>query len=70
MNILITGASGLLGNHLTRLFLSRGHQVRELIEHENADDGLETLPVEIRLYPGILGDRPRNLCPGMNPLSF
>ena len=46
MNILITGASGLLGNHLTRLFLSRGHKVRVLIERENADDGLESLPVE------------------------
>jgi len=46
MNILITGASGLLGNHLTRLFLSRGHQVRVLIENERAVDGLESLPVE------------------------
>jgi len=46
METLITGASGLLGNHLTRLFLSRGHQVRVMIEHENADDGLDELGVE------------------------
>ena len=46
MDVLITGASGLLGNHLTRLLLSQGHQVRVLIENENADAGLESLLVE------------------------
>lgn len=46
MKKLITGASGLLGNHLTRLFLFRGHQVRVLIENEDADDGLDGLMIE------------------------
>jgi dihydroflavonol-4-reductase len=47
METLITGASGLLGNHLTRLFLSHGDRVRVMLEHENADDGLDKLEVEI-----------------------
>jgi dihydroflavonol-4-reductase len=46
MKTLITGASGLLGNHLTRLFLSKGLRVRVLIENENADDGLDDLAIE------------------------
>lgn len=46
MKTLITGASGLLGNHLTRELLSRGHQLRVMIENENAAQGLEELGVE------------------------
>jgi dihydroflavonol-4-reductase len=46
METLITGAGGLLGNHLTRLFLFRGHGVRVMIEQKNADDGLDGLEIE------------------------
>ena len=46
MKTLITGASGLLGNHLTRLLLSEGHEVRVLIENEGATDGLDSLRVD------------------------
>jgi dihydroflavonol-4-reductase len=46
MNILITGASGLLGNHLTRTMLSGGHHVRALIESEKEIYGIDSLPVE------------------------
>lgn len=57
MKTLITGASGLLGNHLTRLFISRGHQVKVLIENENADEGLDD--------PGIL----KCICDIRDPLQ-
>lgn len=46
MRILITGASGLLGNHLTRLLLSKGAEVRVLIENEEAVQGISSLSVE------------------------
>ena len=46
MKTLITGASGLLGNHLTRQLLSRGHQVRILVESEEAAQGLDDMEVE------------------------
>lgn len=46
MKVLITGASGLLGNHITRLLLSGGHQVRAMIENEKANHGLDALPLE------------------------
>lgn len=46
MNILITGASGLLGNHLTRTMLSDGHHVRAIIKSEKEIWGIDTLPVE------------------------
>lgn len=49
METLITGASGLLGNHLTRLFMSKGHQVRVLLEHEKADEGLDGPDIEKRI---------------------
>ena len=57
MKTLITGASGLLGNHLTRLFISRGHQVKVLIENEHADEGLDD--------PGIL----KCICDIRDPLQ-
>ena len=46
MNILITGASGLLGNHLTRTMLSGGHHVRAIIESEKEIWGIDSLPIE------------------------
>lgn len=46
MKTLITGASGLLGNQLTRLFISKGYHVRVLIEHEHADEGLDDPGIE------------------------
>ena len=46
MKILITGASGLLGNHLIRVFLSDGHNIRALIETEKDVNGIDTLPIE------------------------
>ena len=46
MNILITGASGLLGNHLTRTMLSGGHHVRAIIESEKDTWGIDSLSIE------------------------
>jgi dihydroflavonol-4-reductase len=45
---LVTGASGFLGGHLTRLLVERGEAVRVLIRPHNEPSALAGLPVERR----------------------
>ncbi|MBD2705564.1 NAD-dependent epimerase/dehydratase family protein [Spirosoma sp. BT702] len=44
--VLLTGASGFLGAHLTRELLARRYQVRVLVRHERSTSTLAGLPVE------------------------
>lgn len=46
MKVLVTGANGLLGNHLTRVLLREGHQVRVMVRRQSKLEALEGLEVE------------------------
>lgn len=47
MTVLVTGATGLLGSHVTELLLSRHQPVRVLVRPEESLDGLGDAPVEV-----------------------
>jgi dihydroflavonol-4-reductase len=47
MRALVTGAAGLIGAHLVRALLDRGHTVRALVRETSRRDALSGLPVEI-----------------------
>jgi nucleoside-diphosphate-sugar epimerase len=47
MTVLVTGASGLLGSHLTELLIARGRRVRALVRPGESLDGLAEAPVEV-----------------------
>ena len=46
MTTLVTGASGFVGRHVTRLLAGRGNHVRVLLRPESQLQGLEDLPLE------------------------
>jgi dihydroflavonol-4-reductase len=46
MQVLVTGATGLLGNNITRRLLEDGHHVRVLVRAESGGPSIEGLPVE------------------------
>jgi dihydroflavonol-4-reductase len=46
MKVLVTGANGLLGNHLTRALLKEGHQVRVMVRRQSNLSALEGLDVD------------------------
>jgi nucleoside-diphosphate-sugar epimerase len=46
-NVLVTGASGLIGMHLTEALLARGHQVACLVRKSSPLDHLRSLAVEL-----------------------
>jgi dihydroflavonol-4-reductase len=48
MTVLVTGATGLLGNNVTRRLLSHGYQVRVLVREKADPRPLEGLEVEVR----------------------
>lgn len=52
--ILVTGASGFVGSHATRLLVERGCEVRVLLRGSSSRQWLDGLPVEIR--EGSLSD--------------
>ena len=52
MLVLVTGATGLLGNNVVRLLLQQGHQVRVLVRDPRIDKSLAGLNVEV--VPGDL----------------
>jgi dihydroflavonol-4-reductase len=56
MTTLVTGASGFIGSHLTRLLLQRGDRVRALLRPTSRADALEGLSVDI--VRGDLRDPP------------
>ena len=47
MRALVTGAAGLIGAHLVRTLLDRGHTARALVRETSRRDALSGLPVEI-----------------------
>ena len=47
MNILITGAAGFIGFHLTQALVEKGHQIRGLLMPQEDGRALEKLGVEI-----------------------
>jgi dihydroflavonol-4-reductase len=55
MTTLVTGASGFLGSHLTRLLVERGHRVRVLVRPTSRLDSIAGLACEI--VRGDLRDR-------------
>jgi len=55
MKVLITGASGFLGSHLTEMFQEAGHEIRALVRKTSKTASLERLGVEI--VRGDLTDR-------------
>ena len=48
MQVLVTGADGLLGSHLVRVLLERGDSVRVLVHPDSASPTLEGLPLDRR----------------------
>lgn len=50
MNVLVTGATGLIGNCLSRLLVLRGHTVRALVRDPERARAL--LPAEVEIVPG------------------
>ena len=55
MTTLVTGASGFIGSHVTRLLVERGDHVRALVRRNSRVDALAGLPVD--LVHGDLTDR-------------
>jgi 2-alkyl-3-oxoalkanoate reductase len=55
MTVLVTGATGLLGSHLTDLLLERGERVRVLVRP--GDDGSRLANSNLEIYWGDVGDR-------------
>jgi dihydroflavonol-4-reductase len=55
MTTLVTGATGFLGSHLTRLLVERGHRVRVLVRPTSRLDAIAGVPCEI--VQGDLRDR-------------
>ena len=56
MRVLITGATGFLGTHITATLLNRGHQIRALIRPTSKTQRLKAQG-EVELVVGNLGDR-------------
>jgi 2-alkyl-3-oxoalkanoate reductase len=55
MTVLVTGATGLLGSHVTELLLARGERPRLLVRPGESLNGLVDASVDI--YMGDMGDR-------------
>ena len=53
--VLVTGASGFMGSHITRLLVEQGRKVRVLLRKTSSTKALEGLPVEV--YFGDVLDR-------------
>lgn len=49
MTILVTGAGGFIGSHITELLLREGHQVRALVRYNGRGDigHLSSIPAEL-----------------------
>ena len=47
MTTLVTGATGLVGSHVTRLLVERGDDVRALVRERSPLDELDGLDVEL-----------------------
>jgi nucleoside-diphosphate-sugar epimerase len=58
MRVLITGASGFIGSHLTRLLLREGHQIFVLLRPESDPWRIEDLLPNLQVVEGDLLDLP------------
>jgi len=58
MNVLVTGADGLLGSHLVRLLLQRGDSVRVLVQPGSTSPTLAGLPLDRRSGDLLAADEP------------
>ena len=47
MTTLVTGASGFIGSHLTRLLVQHGHRVRALVRSTSRVDALQGLSIDV-----------------------
>ena len=56
MTTLVTGATGLVGSHVTRLLVARGDAVRALVRERSPLDELDGLDVELA-YGDVLDRR-------------
>ena len=59
MRVLVTGATGLLGNNVVRLFAGRGDVVRVLVRQDSDPRPLVNVPVDVshgdvRSYDDVL----------------
>jgi len=74
-NILITGADGFIGSHLTELLISSGYNVRAFVFYNsfNSNGWLDTLPNEIKnkidFFPGDIRD-PNGVREAMKGIDF
>jgi 2-alkyl-3-oxoalkanoate reductase len=57
LNVLITGASGLVGYHAVKHLLAKGHNVSALIREGSSDDQLKALVPQPKIVRAELSDR-------------
>ena len=68
--VLVTGASGFLGSHVTRLLVQQGRKVRVLLRKTSNKDALRDLPVEIVYGDALDPESLRTAMQGCNSVFY